>query len=403
MGKYDVMQVCLNGHLITASFNQYPSMRNNQCPNCGLRTITTCPECGTDIPGEYISSFPVGFRDDIKVPSNCHNCGASFPWNKKAGSNTKISHNRKAEENGVEKKLWQRVFKFVKKSSSLKYLYGIPFIALVGYTIRKYGFSISEFPKITLLIFICATIVFLFSKFISAFKLKIWNDILKLLSALIFIPITILSILYFAFGWPSEICNLFGECSQDESTRLSSKIEITGKVYKNNLVEIIDGVEIMVVMNTDTLKKISDSDGAFKFEFIDTGQTCIVQIKKDTYKDIKYCDLTLSQLALKLNRIVLIPSERSVYEDNKRSKRPIEETKIEYSDVIIYLNKDMENAEVRVNSKTCPLGSKSSSFERHLRIIKGSTVNIEVIKNSRVCKHDSVYIDTDVVTISACE
>jgi len=80
MGYYDVQQVCLNGHQITAKYNRSPELRKNFCPTCGERTIHQCPECNHPIKGEYHFDgvITVGFR--TPVPSHCENCGRPFPW-----------------------------------------------------------------------------------------------------------------------------------------------------------------------------------------------------------------------------------------------------------------------------------------------------------------------------------
>jgi len=50
---YDVAQVCLNGHLVNAKTKDSPQHNKDFCTKCGNETITKCPECNQDIPGDY--------------------------------------------------------------------------------------------------------------------------------------------------------------------------------------------------------------------------------------------------------------------------------------------------------------------------------------------------------------
>jgi len=77
------MQVCLNGHQITASYNASPQRRQDYCQKCGQKTIYQCPKCKEPIRGKYIVE---GILDLTKtyVPSNCHKCGNPYPWRKRA-------------------------------------------------------------------------------------------------------------------------------------------------------------------------------------------------------------------------------------------------------------------------------------------------------------------------------
>ena len=53
MGYHDIMQVCLNGHQITASYEEHPEFRKEFCDICGEKTITFCPQCKAPILGKY--------------------------------------------------------------------------------------------------------------------------------------------------------------------------------------------------------------------------------------------------------------------------------------------------------------------------------------------------------------
>lgn len=84
MGYYETAQICVNGHLITSRLNSSPEFSKMYCPECGAKTISTCPACGCPIQGEYTveSVFALGF--DFPVPSYCHNCGKPYPWIEKS-------------------------------------------------------------------------------------------------------------------------------------------------------------------------------------------------------------------------------------------------------------------------------------------------------------------------------
>lgn len=79
MGYYDVQQVCLNGHQITANYIDSPEFRRDYCDKCGAKTIHNCPECGSPIKGHYYLDNLVSLSPTA-VPSHCENCGKPFPW-----------------------------------------------------------------------------------------------------------------------------------------------------------------------------------------------------------------------------------------------------------------------------------------------------------------------------------
>jgi hypothetical protein len=74
---YDVMQVCLNGHQITASAETLPNQRKQFCDQCGEKTIDSCPDCKASIQG-YLKGI-LSVRS-LKVPNNCPSCGTAYPW-----------------------------------------------------------------------------------------------------------------------------------------------------------------------------------------------------------------------------------------------------------------------------------------------------------------------------------
>lgn len=81
MGRYDTMQVCLNGHQITDSYTQFPEDRKKHCDDCGAKTIHLCPKCKEPIKGHYISEGYLG-SGPVDVPKHCHSCGEPYPWAK---------------------------------------------------------------------------------------------------------------------------------------------------------------------------------------------------------------------------------------------------------------------------------------------------------------------------------
>ncbi|MGA2914767.1 MAG: DUF2321 domain-containing protein [Sedimentisphaerales bacterium] len=81
--RYDVQQVCENGHQITGCYNISPEKRQKYCQKCGASTIITCRDCGENIPGERIELDDWdGTVEIADVPSYCHNCGKPYPWTK---------------------------------------------------------------------------------------------------------------------------------------------------------------------------------------------------------------------------------------------------------------------------------------------------------------------------------
>lgn len=80
MGRYDVQQVCLNGHQIADRYLSRPAHRKAYCNQCGAATIFKCSKCGNEIPGDYIVDGVVCFGGTTEVPEFCVNCGEAFPW-----------------------------------------------------------------------------------------------------------------------------------------------------------------------------------------------------------------------------------------------------------------------------------------------------------------------------------
>lgn len=76
---YDVMQVCLNGHIITSMARKHPENLKKRCPTCGEQTITNCPSCNSVVQGfEHIPG--IGHLGPSTPPVHCHECGEAYPW-----------------------------------------------------------------------------------------------------------------------------------------------------------------------------------------------------------------------------------------------------------------------------------------------------------------------------------
>jgi hypothetical protein len=79
--EYDVQQICLNGHQITAYYHQHPNDRETFCGICGEKTTYTCQKCNKEIQGgELIWSNGVLVPFSATIPEFCRYCRAAFPW-----------------------------------------------------------------------------------------------------------------------------------------------------------------------------------------------------------------------------------------------------------------------------------------------------------------------------------
>lgn len=77
--QYDVAQICLNGHVINSSVKRFPEDNRPFCDSCGMRTITKCQECKSEIPGyQYVPG--IISVSPFRTPAFCSNCGAAYPW-----------------------------------------------------------------------------------------------------------------------------------------------------------------------------------------------------------------------------------------------------------------------------------------------------------------------------------
>jgi len=80
---YDKGQVCVRGHLINADVERYPERNKKFCPECGGEVIDRCPDCKTQIQGQYHSST-AAFQRLLRPTAFCHDCGKPYPWQQEA-------------------------------------------------------------------------------------------------------------------------------------------------------------------------------------------------------------------------------------------------------------------------------------------------------------------------------
>ncbi|WP_283701021.1 DUF2321 domain-containing protein [Clostridium perfringens] len=80
MGYYNTAQVCLNGHVITDTYESNPELRQTYCGKCGEKTIINCPNCNCKIRGDYEVKGVISFVGEPTVDSFCYNCGKPYPW-----------------------------------------------------------------------------------------------------------------------------------------------------------------------------------------------------------------------------------------------------------------------------------------------------------------------------------
>ncbi|MCK4565699.1 MAG: DUF2321 domain-containing protein [Candidatus Thorarchaeota archaeon] len=99
MSYYDVMQVCVKGHQITARYDDYPEHRQDFCEKCGSPTIIACSKCKEAIRGHYNVPGVASLIGD-PVPDFCHKCGEVYPW-------TKTDHEKKREDDKKQDDYWK--------------------------------------------------------------------------------------------------------------------------------------------------------------------------------------------------------------------------------------------------------------------------------------------------------
>src|ERR1035437_5184519 len=79
-GRYDVAQICSNGHVVNTYAIAFSQHNSNFCPKCGAATMMKRPGCGTQIRGQYDVPGIVSLSSSYKEPGFCHACGQPYPW-----------------------------------------------------------------------------------------------------------------------------------------------------------------------------------------------------------------------------------------------------------------------------------------------------------------------------------
>ena len=76
--SYEVAQVSLQGHVITAFANSAVGGRADHCPECGSVTIIQCPGCKRPLRSAgYLNGYLV--RAMTTPAPHCYNCGKPLP------------------------------------------------------------------------------------------------------------------------------------------------------------------------------------------------------------------------------------------------------------------------------------------------------------------------------------
>lgn len=81
MGYYAKAEICLNGHIVSA--NSTSDNHENFCSKCGAKTISSCPNCKSQIRGWYKPDGVVVLRSSntkFPLPAFCPSCGRPYPW-----------------------------------------------------------------------------------------------------------------------------------------------------------------------------------------------------------------------------------------------------------------------------------------------------------------------------------
>ena len=77
MGYFDAACICLNGHLVTDDAQSVGASQH--CPECGDKTISSCPTCQSEIRGKFHSDHGL-IKRSVAVKSYCYHCGEAYPW-----------------------------------------------------------------------------------------------------------------------------------------------------------------------------------------------------------------------------------------------------------------------------------------------------------------------------------
>ncbi|ACQ53499.1 DUF2321 domain-containing protein [Clostridium botulinum] len=104
MGSYRIAQICLNGHIVTDSYDTTPQFREKFCTKCGSKTIISCPNCSANIRGDYESDTVCYLGSTMHTtPAYCYNCGQPYPWTKSALESARLLINEDENLSQIEK------------------------------------------------------------------------------------------------------------------------------------------------------------------------------------------------------------------------------------------------------------------------------------------------------------
>jgi hypothetical protein len=78
-----IAQICLNGHLVLGSIQEFPQFRKPFCEDCGSPTIEQCQTCSWPIAGIGPNAW-MGGGGPYRPPRYCGECGKPFPWTETA-------------------------------------------------------------------------------------------------------------------------------------------------------------------------------------------------------------------------------------------------------------------------------------------------------------------------------
>ncbi len=112
MDKYDMLHICLNGHIIDNGI-QNDDYDGSTCPLCGFPTIDECLNCETKIRDSELDLY---IDKPIMAPSHCHSCGEPFPWTLTIGNAKDLVHMLDGLTFGDQQRLIQHV-KLITKDS----------------------------------------------------------------------------------------------------------------------------------------------------------------------------------------------------------------------------------------------------------------------------------------------
>ncbi|MHB8841237.1 MAG: DUF2321 domain-containing protein [Candidatus Aquicultor sp.] len=112
MDKYDVLHICLNGHIIDNGLEN-ADYDGSTCPICGFPTIDECLNCETKIQD---SERDVYIDKPIMAPSHCHSCREPFPWTLTIGNAKDLVHMLDGLTFGDQQRLIQHVGLITKDS-----------------------------------------------------------------------------------------------------------------------------------------------------------------------------------------------------------------------------------------------------------------------------------------------